>query len=134
MRVLIEVLVDIHDPPAAIARARKEYERSVPVVDVDGMTEEEALVVADLTDDELRVHPRRVTPEQAIPDGAAAVLRLVERSLSGSGMTLEQSHTQILRETRGLQGGRILRGRERRSGNGPQKRRPPRAPRGGRSR
>lgn len=96
MRVSIEVLVEIDDPSALIAAARDHYERSVGAVDVDGMTTEEALAVADLTVEELRAHPRRLTPRHAIPDGAAAALAIVERALADAGAMVESSATKLL--------------------------------------
>jgi hypothetical protein len=42
------------------------------------MEEDEALALCDLSPEQQRAHPRYVSPEQAIPDGAAAVVRLLE--------------------------------------------------------
>ena len=130
MRVLIEVLAEIEDPTAAITLAREEHERCTSSVDVDGMTEEEALAVADLTTKELRAHPRRITPERAIPDGAAALLWLAEAALAKVGAMPESSSTRILGNRPALPRERGTRGRERHPARSPQPRRVPRPRRG----
>jgi len=130
LRLLIEVLVEIDDPDAVTVRAREVYARTAAAVDVDGMTEKEALAVADLTREELREHPRRVTPEEAVPDGAAAALLFIEFALGEAGIQLDSSNTEIVEKTRELHPVRVLR----HAGPGSQRRRTPRSPRGRRPR
>jgi len=123
MRLRIEMVADFEDEPAAVvARARQAHARSAPVVSVDGMTEEEALAMGDLTEAELRTHPRRVTPEQAIPDAASAVLWLAEDALSRAGVCPEESSCTPLRDRpRRLRGGEAAPGRRPRPARGPQR-------------
>lgn len=85
MRVLVELAVEIDDPATLIALARKHYVGSGGAVDVDGMTDAEALALADLAPEEYRGHPRYVAPEQAIPDAQAAAVWLLENALDGTG-------------------------------------------------
>jgi len=122
MRVLVELWVEIEDPATLIALARKQYARSGGAVDVDGMTNAEALAVADLTIEECRAHPRYVAPEQAIPDAQAAAVRLLEDALDGTGAEVYSSSASILRGSRGLHGATAaLRRREPRPGHLPRR-------------
>lgn len=132
LRVLIAVVVEIDDPAALTAHAREAYSGAVPAVNVDGMTDEEALAVANLSPEELRAHPRRVTPEQAVRDGATAVLQLVELALRTPGVHLESSYTERLRHGPRAHSERVPGGRHREP-RGAQ-RRAPRSPTGRRSR
>jgi len=135
MRVLVELSVEIEDPATLISLARKQYGRSGGAVNVDGMAREEALAVGDLTIEECRAHPRYVTPEQAIPDAPAAVVRLLEDALDGTGADVDSSSASILKGSRGLHGATAApRRREQRPGHLLRRRGVPRPGRGGRSR
>lgn len=106
MKVLIEITVDVEDPGALIAVAREQYTRLVTEVDVEGMTEEEALAVADLTTEEKRAHVRYFTPTQAIPEVSAAVTQLVEIALHRAGAQVESATAQVVGSAPGLHGER----------------------------
>jgi hypothetical protein len=94
--VRIEVSIEIEDSAALIALAREEYARSVTAIDCDGMSEQEALAVADLTAEEQRAHPRLITPRQAIADGADAALHIIDRALLQAGAQVDEACTEIL--------------------------------------
>jgi hypothetical protein len=104
MRLFLELCVDIEDPAALIVIARDQYRRFGGSIDCDGMEEDEALALCDLSPEQQRAHPRYVSPEQAIPDGAAAVVRLLENSLDGTGASVESSTVRALSDA-------IMRGR-----------------------
>ena len=114
MKVSIEITGDVEDPVALIARARRQYATFVAAVDVDGMTDEEALAVADLTAEQRRAHPRYVTPEQAVSDAADTARVLIDKALGEAGVMLESSCTRLLAGRDGLDQGRAAPWRERR--------------------
>ena len=105
MRMAIEISVEVEDPKTLISVAREQYGRTVTALDVDGMTEEEALAVADLTPEEQRIHPRFITPEAAIPNAPAAVLHMIEDALGACGVMIEHSASKPLGDLRDLSPG-----------------------------
>jgi hypothetical protein len=96
LNAVIEISVEIDDPPALIAAERDYYRRTGSAVDVDGMREEEALAVAALSLKQRRAHPRWIVPRQAIPDVGAAALAVVERALAEVGAMVESSATKVI--------------------------------------
>ena len=91
MRVVVELTVNIDDPDRVIGEARDQYVRDGASIDVDGMTDEEALAVCHLSLEESQRHPRCITPDAAIPDAPTAAMRLATRCLQRLGIEVESS-------------------------------------------
>ena len=99
VRVSVEITGDVANPAALIAIARAQYTAFATAIDVEGMTEEEELAVADLPAKEMRAHPRYVTPEQAVYDVADAALVIIEKALAEAGVALDSASTRLLTRT-----------------------------------
>jgi hypothetical protein len=64
------------------------------------MTEEEALELDNLSEVQMRAHPRYIAPEQAVPDAQLAALRLAENAFDGHGAEVYSSSARTLTDAR----------------------------------